>query len=96
MPISPRRLQKALAQAARNGDVEAFRRLDMAGELQAVVNDGDSTGTTPLMMVSKNGNCNAARVLLGADADVQAADRFGCTALHYARHEMATCRLWRC
>jgi hypothetical protein len=50
----------------------------------AAVNQADSFGRTPLMMAAMHGWVDAARVLLGAHAAVNARDREGRLAIDYA------------
>lgn len=61
-------------------------KLILAGD--ADINAQDCRGLTPLHVVAKNGNADAARLLLEAGAKTELKDRvFGRTPLHFAVHK---------
>jgi len=95
-PRSPRRLNhsitketlaaaplgKHMRDATTRGDLESMRALL---KLKADVDHrGASFRDTPLMTAAFKCHYNAVRLLIGAGADVNAVDKFGSSALHYA------------
>lgn len=73
-----------LESAAALGEVEALRRLltDDPGAARRP----NRHGTTPLHWAARNGRAGAARLLLQAGADPNAADSLGCPPLFYAAY----------
>lgn len=70
-----------LVSAALERDWVTFRRLLRAG---ASPDLADDEGTTPLMVAAKTGNVDILRDLVGIVTSVDATDRSGRSALHYA------------
>ena len=70
-----------LSAAAKDGDIEAIKRLLSSG---AKVNAKDESGSAPLFVAAIFGRADAAKLLLAKGADVNAANGEGTTALHAA------------
>ncbi len=77
-------IELTLPMAARQGDLEAVKRLLAEG---ADVNSPSEDGSPPLPLAAGGGHADTVKVLLDAGADVNASDRWDKTALHHAAGE---------
>ena len=75
--------ETALSVAIEHRNVDLVRSLVAAG---ANVNLTINAGTTPLMIAARKGDVAILKILFDANADVEAVDGFGKTALVYAIH----------
>ncbi|GAA6059601.1 hypothetical protein JCM10212_005100 [Sporobolomyces blumeae] len=79
MPPNPQSVQACL---------DAFNNLDEGGygekQRTKVLENGDGIGNTALIGAATTGNLEIVQMLIGAGADVTAANDKGVTALHYA------------
>jgi ankyrin repeat protein len=70
-----------LLQGAQDGDAEQIRKILQAADRNVDVNCRDGARNTPSFIAAREGHADAVKVLLRAGAAVDAADRFGDTAL---------------
>ena len=85
-------LNKALIEAAENGQVEECQRLIQAG---ANVNATDNDDWTPLLWAAREGHVESCRLLINRGANVNATTNGGRTPLHWAAQQgrVDVCRL---
>jgi len=75
---------RALERAARDGDVDAIRRLLDAGASVDGMDGADEPAPAPLAFAAAAGRVDAVRALVDAGANVERRDQCNVTALRYA------------